>query len=48
MQDLPHWIPLAVSALNFATALVGWAAGRRRRSRPRRSTKPAAKRQCRR
>lgn len=31
MHDLPAWIPLAVSALNLATALVGWASARTRR-----------------
>ncbi|MET9250259.1 hypothetical protein [Nonomuraea sp. NPDC003709] len=46
MQDLPHWIPLAVSAINLATALIGWAVARRRRNQPRRPAKPAGKKQC--
>ncbi|MEV8632440.1 hypothetical protein AB0395_12360 [Streptosporangium sp. NPDC051023] len=31
MYDLPVWVPLAVSVLNLATALVSWASVRTRR-----------------
>ncbi|MFD8529121.1 hypothetical protein ACFV0L_17060 [Streptosporangium canum] len=31
MHDLPAWIPLAVSTLNLATALISWITTRARR-----------------